>query len=254
MRLKLILSGFLICLFTCFIQGQDVRLKFLIVESGFDFISCLEPGKDWIRADINPYSYGYAADQIRSLLYNGYFGVKYEYRFLKNKFGVTSGIRYTRMKSSIGKPTYWTSTSEFYYVRYFSDGTTTEYAKVTDINQKSDYIGIPVELRFYPFDDHPVNLFLKAGASFNFKIASKTEINFFDASMNPYRSDVAKLIESPWSYYSTYGVGVGLKIGRIPKPGINIEANLSGMLIPDKASFVRPDVGGGIQFMIRKPF
>ena len=158
------------------------------------------------------------------------------------------------MNGSIGKASYFSSTSDFYYVLFDNNGTTTEYAKVKEINQKSNFIGIPLEVRVYPFDDHPVNFFAEIGASFNLSFGSKTDIVFFDNSMNTYRNEVGKVIESPWRYYATYNLGVGFKIGRLPKPGVDIGANLVGMLIPDKASLIKPDVGGGVQLMIRVPF
>ena len=254
MKPKFILIGIFLCLLTSLIRGQDEKRKFFFVESGVDFFNCLESNKDYIRGDINPYSYGNVTDQLTSLLYYKYFGVKFEYRMLHNKLGISSGLRYTRLNASIGKTTYWSSTSDFYYVQFDNNGTTTEYAKVKEINQKSDFLGIPLELRVYPFDDHPVNIFAEIGASFNLSFGSKTDIGFFDNSMNPYRNEVAKVIEAPWMYYATYNIGVGFKIGRLPKPGVDIEANLVGMLLPNKSSLVKPDVGGGLQLMIRIPF
>jgi hypothetical protein len=254
MKPKLILIGIFVCLLTYPVRGQDEKRKFFFVDSGVDFFSSLESNKDYIRGDINPYSYGNVTDQLTNLLYYKYFGVKFEYRVLHNKIGISSGLRYTRMNGSIGKTSYWSSTTDFYYVQFDNNGTTTEYAKVKEINQKSNFIGVPLELRVYPFDDHPVNFFGEIGASFNLSLGSKTDIVFFDNSMNTYRNQVEKVIEAPWLYYATYNIGAGFKIGRLTKPGVDIGANIVGMLVPDKSSLIKPDVGGGIQLMIRVPF
>jgi hypothetical protein len=254
MKPKFILTGIFLCLLTSLIRGQDEKRKFLFIEAGVDFFGSLESNKDYIRGDINPYSYGNVTNQLTSILYYKYFGAMLEYRILHNKIGISSGLRYTRMNGSIGKTSYFSSTSDFYYVQFNNNGTTTEYAKVKEIDQKSNFIGIPLEIRVYPFDDHPVNFFSVIGGSFNLSFGSKTDIVFFDNSMNTFRNEVAKVIEAPWMYYATYKLGVGLKIGRLTKPGVDIGANLVGMLVPNKSSLIKPDVGGGIQLMIRVPF
>jgi Outer membrane protein beta-barrel domain len=258
MKTKLILTGVLLLLMGVSIYGQekkqDKNLKFIYLESGIDFISCGAPDKDYIRADIDPFYTSYASDYIRSLMYNEYFGVKFEYRILKNLLGVSGGVRYNRMVSSIGKTSYWSDTPDFFYVRYWSDGTATEYAKVLEINQKSDFIGIPVELRIYPYKDYPVNVYFKAGASFNINVGSKTGIVFQDENMDPYKANVTAVVEGPPSYYGSFHLGVGLKIRRLEKPGIILEAAVPvAILIPGEANFVTPQTGAGIQFMIRVP-
>jgi hypothetical protein len=258
MKTKLILAGFLLLLPGLSLYGQEKKqekkLKFIYLESGIDFISCDAPDKDYIRADVDPFYYSHVSESARSLMYNEYFGVKFEYRMLKNLLGVSGGVRYNRMVSSIGKTSYWSDTPDFFYVRYWSDGTTTEYAKVWEINQKSDYIGIPLELRIYPYKDYPVNVYFKAGASFNINVGSKTGIVFQDENMDPYKANVAAVVEDPPSYYGAFHLGVGLKIGRLEKLGFILEAAVPvAILMPDKESFVTPLTGAGVQFMIRVP-
>ncbi len=120
MKTKFILSGILLLLLGISLHGQenkqDKKLKFIYLESGIDFISCEQPDKDYIRADVDPYYYDFVSDHIRSLLYNEYFGVKFEYRLVKNLLGVSGGLRYNRMVSSIGKTDYWTESPDFFYV------------------------------------------------------------------------------------------------------------------------------------------
>jgi len=254
MKTKFILTGALILLLTGSIYGQDKKLKLLFLESGIDFISCEQPEKDYIRADVDPYYYDFVSDHIRSLLYNEYFGVKFEYRLVKNLLGVSGGMRYNRMVSSIGKTDYWTESPDFFYVNFWSDGTSTEYAKVLEINQKSDYIGIPVELRIYPYKDYPVNVYFKAGGSFNLLVRSQTNLVFQDETMNPYERNVASIIEKPSSYFASFHLGIGLKIGKLTKPGFILEASIPvGIATPDKATFVTPQGGVGVQFMVRIP-
>jgi len=262
MKPKLILTGILLLLLGISLCGQgkeqdkkqDKKLKFIYLETGIDFISCDQPDKDYIRADVDPYYYDFVSDHIRSLLYNTYIGVKFEYRMVKNLLGLSGGLRYNRMVSSIGKTAYWTDSPDFFYVNFWNDATSSEYAKVLEINQKSDYIGIPVELRIYPYKDYPVNVYFKAGGSFNLLAGSKTDLVFKDETMNPYERNVASVIEEPSSYFASFHLGVGLKVGKLTKPGFILEASIPvGIVTPDKATFVTPQGGVGFQFMVRIP-
>jgi hypothetical protein len=258
MKFKFLLTCVLLLLLAVSLSGQEVKkqknLKFIYLESGIDFISCEQPDKDYIRADVDPYYYNFVSDHIRSLLYDEYFGVKFEYRLVKNLLGLSGGLRYNRMVSSIGKTDYWTESPDFFYVSFWSDATSTEYAKVLEINQKSDYIGIPVEIRIYPYKDYPVNVYFRAGGSLNLLAGSQTNLVFQDKTMDPYVRNVASVIEKPSSYFVSFHLGVGLKVGKLTKPGFILEASVPvGIVTPDKATFVTPQAGAGIQFMVRIP-
>ncbi|MBN2762665.1 MAG: outer membrane beta-barrel protein [Bacteroidales bacterium] len=255
MKTKFLFLGVFLLSLTYFLKGQEEKQKFLYVETGIDFISCESPEKDYIRGDIDPYSYGYVTEQLRSLLHQEYVGVKFEYRLLKNLLGISGGFRYTRMISSIGKSTYWSEASDFFYVLSRQDGTTTEYAKVREIVQKSDYLGVPVELRIYPNKDYAVNIYYKIGATFNLNIINKEEGLFYSEEMNPYRDEVSNVTEDPLPFYASVNLGAGLKIGKQAKPGANFEVSFPVGIIPsDENAFVTPQMGVGFQLMVRIPF
>ena len=254
MKTKLFFSVVLFLHLGISLLGQEKKPMFLYLESGIDFISCEQPSKDYIRADIEPYYDHFAASHIRALMYNDFFGVRFEYRLAKNLLGISGGLRYSRMITSIGKPAYWSDSPEFFYVHYRTDGMNTDYAKVLELNQKSDYIGIPVELRIFPYEEHLINVYYKAGASININVGSKTDVVFFDDSMNAYEEDVSDVVESPYSFFGSLNLGIGIKVGRLSKPGFIIEASFPvGMLTPGKASFVNPEAGAGAQVMLRIP-
>jgi hypothetical protein len=72
--------------------------------------------------------------------------------------------------------------------------------------------------------------------------------------MNQYESNVENLIEDPWKFYSTFQLGVGMKIGKAGKPGVNLEACVPEfILVNGKSSLVSPDFGGGLRLSIRIP-
>jgi hypothetical protein len=238
-----------------FLKGQEEKRLFLFVEAGIDFISCESPEKDYIRGDIDPYNYGYVTDQLRSLLHTEYLGVKLEYRFLNNLIGTSGGLRYTRMISSIGKTAYWSDTPDFFYVLYKQDGLNTSYAKVREFVQKTDYLGIPLEIRIYPNKDWALNIYYKLGAAINLKIGNKKEVVFYNDEMKPYSDEISRITEDPGPFHASLYVGAGLKLGKLAKPGANLEICFPvGILPSGEPGFVTPEAGGSCKLMIRIPF
>lgn len=236
------------------IWGQEEKHKYLSLEIGIDGIGCAAPDKDYIRA-VNDQNYNYYSNQIKSLMTISYIGFKYEYRLMSNLFGLSSGIRYSRMVTSIGRNSYLSSDPDYFYVNYSQSEMTTEYAKVLEINQKGDYLGIPLELRLlYPKKNHFLKFYYKAGCSFNFKIHSVSDISFFNKSMEQYQSDVIKVLENASPNYTTFHVGAGVKIGKSEKPGISIETYMPICIkFPKGIYFVDPLAGSGIQLLFNVP-
>ncbi len=246
-------------------MGQGEKKKLIYIDAGIDFIGCNVPEKDYIRDDINPYYYYYyydyfddnSADQINAMCYKNYFSIKGEYKILNDVLGLTSGIRYTRLESSIGKEMYWRSSSTFFYVLYKEDGNNSEFARVKEILQHSHYLGIPLELKIYPNPgrDWWVNVYYKIGTDFNFHIHTKETISFYNEEMEAYQDEVSEVIEDPYSMVASVFLAVGLKIGKNRFPGVNIEANVPTFVFTSNNSgLVDPIGGGGFQFNLRLPF
>jgi hypothetical protein len=254
MKTKFILLAFFLCILTNSIKGQDEKRKFLFLETGIDGIGCSTPDKDYIRAVNDPLESEYYSDKIKALMMLECIGLKFEYRTVNNKFGFSGGLRYTRMNASIGRDSYMSSAPDYFYVNYSQNSLNTEYAKVRELNQKTDYLGIPIELRIYPYKDRKVSFYYKAGVSFNLKFNSKSDIVFYNNFMETYRNDVIKVIEKAAPYYTTFNFGIGLKVGKSEKPGFSVEVNAPlGVIFPDKSYFVKPQAGGGVQIMARIP-
>ncbi|MBK8882552.1 MAG: hypothetical protein IPN67_09295 [Bacteroidales bacterium] len=183
---KIILLLILIPVLTIYARGQEEKQKFLYLETGFDGIGCAAPDKEYIRA-VNDQNFDYYSDEIRSLMAINYIGLKFEYRVLNNLFGVSTGLRYSRMITSIGRDSYMSSGPDYFYVNYNESDLITEYARVCEINQKGDYLGIPLEVRLYPKKERKIKLYYKAGMSFNLKVHSKSDIIFSMSQWNNIR-------------------------------------------------------------------
>jgi hypothetical protein len=235
------------------VRGQEEKRKFLSLEASINGIGCAAPDKEYIRA-VNDQNFDYYSNQIKALMTINYIGLRFEYRVINNLFGLSGGLRYSRMAASIGRDSYLSSDPDYFYVNYNQSELNTEYAKVREINQKGDYLGIPLEVRLYPQKEHKIKLYYKAGVSFNIKVHSKSDISFFNESMEQYQAEVIKVIEKPSPNFTTFHIGLGLKIGKSDKPGISIETYTPlGVRFPKGSYLVKPLAGSGIQLLLSIP-
>lgn len=260
MKTKFILLGLFLCILSNSIRGQDEEKakeeihKFLIIEPGIDIIGCAAPEKEYLRALSDPYVNDYFSDQINALMLLECLGVKVEYRVMHNLIGLSSGIRYTRMASTISRSSYMSEEPDYFYINFNRNGLNTEYAKIRDLSQNVSYLGIPFEVRLYPKKVRRINVYYRAGASFNLKVASRSDISFSNAFMERYKKDVLKVVEKASPYYTTLDLGLGLKVGKSEKPGFFVETSLPvGVFLPGNSYFVKPDAGFGFQILVRVP-
>jgi hypothetical protein len=244
--------------FFCFCMvissAQETRQKFLGIEAGMNLIAGEMTNMDYVRGEIPFYSEGSSTNNLTSLMYTSFFGIKSEAYSLNNKFGLLAGVRYTRVVSSVGKNSYWSNSTNYFYLLYLQEGTNTEYLKVKEIKQSSNYLGIPVEIRFSPFKPRLIRPYFKLGAEISFRLNSRTDVLFFDDAMEPYQKDVAVLVGEPRSVSSTvYGSG-GIRLGREFKPNISFEICLPAIYLTGESSgLVNPISGGGFQLNVQIP-
>ena len=148
-----------------------------------------------------------------------YFGAKTEYRLSKhNRFTVATGLRY-----SLGTATLMSDRNHFLW-KISETGMNSNYVRIKSITPKSHHIGIPLELRFFPRrKDSFVRQYFIFGKSFNFLLASDSDISFENSAMNKYSSTVAEHIEKPCFFQGKISAGIGLKIGSENRPHVRIE-------------------------------
>lgn len=255
MKIKLNSLIVFLCLCAGLSTAQEPKQMFLGIEAGMTFMSCEMKNMDYVRAEMPSYPMYNSVNSISSLMYNSFVGLKPEF-FLKNdKFGLAAGLRYTRTNVSIGKNQYWSSTTNFFYLLYRQDGINTEYLKVKEISQASDCIGIPLEIRYFAYKPRLFRLYFKLGAEVNFRLKTKTDVLFYDNSMEPYQNDVAKIVGKPESFSSSLYGAVGLRIGKGSKPSVSIELCAPVVTLNSESSaMVSPIAGGGFQINVQVPY
>ena len=235
--------------------SQEEKPRFIYIETGIDFISGDPPQKDYIRTDVDQYSTDYVTTSLRGLLYKNYFGIKAEKKILNSRIGLLSGIRYTSMVSTLGQEAYWTNNPDFFYLLFRQEDTKTEYLKVREIKQVTGYLGIPLEIRVYPYQPRGFNVYYKIGADINCRLHSKTDAGFFNDEMEVFEDELSQVVEEPWAFYSSVHLGVGFRIGREEKPGVNIEILIPATIMTGSSeSLVSPGAGAGLMLNARIPF
>ena len=178
--------------------SQETRLRYIGVESGMNFIESEMPDMNLIRGDIPNYSMGFSSSSLTSLSYSWFAGVKSEIFSLNDRFGLQGGIRFSQLSNTIGKNEYWGSSTNYFYWLFRQDGTETEFLKIKEIGQKTNYLGIPVELRYFVAKrPHLFQLYAKVGAVLDFRVNTSTSVVFEDPAMELYEDDISDQIQQP---------------------------------------------------------
>ncbi|HLO59877.1 MAG TPA: hypothetical protein VK179_14110 [Bacteroidales bacterium] len=237
------------------LSAQQTRLKYLGIETGLTFIESEISDIDYIRGEMPTYYMGYTTDAITSWSYKDFVGIKYEILSLNDRFGLLGGIRFSFMNSSIGKNRYFYHNTNYFYWLYRQDGINTEFLKVKEINQKSSYIGIPVEIKYFTGRrPHLFQLYFKLGFEVNCLLGSGTDIIFLNPAMETYEDDIHSQLKKPGRINAAVYGGGGFRIGRDMKPSLSIEACMPYLVINSGTSgMLKPLYGGGFQVNFQIP-
>jgi hypothetical protein len=254
-RLRCLLSAAILIVGSIHGFSQNTRLRYIGVESGMNFIESEMTDIDAIRGNIPNYSMGFSTGSLTSLSYIWFAGVKSEIFSLNDRFGLQGGIRYSQISNSIGKDEYWGSSTNYFYWLFRQDGTETEFLKIKEISQKSGYLGVPVELRYFVSKrPHVFQLYGKLGAVLDFRVNSHTNVLFKDPAMEIYEKNISDQVKQPGAVSFAMYVGSGFKIGTDQKPSVSLEACFPYFILTSHTSgMLQPLFGGGFQLTFQVP-
>ena len=242
------LNLFLFLLFSCLSAfGQD-SLRFIILETGIDYMVCDPAEKNYIRDDNSPGN-GIFAPRIVSEMRKVYVSAKIEKRSANDRFGFITGIRFTRLYSEIKK----SGVPEFFYVLFRETGTTTEFLRVKELRETSAYLGVPLEIRFFPYGEKRFRLFLFAGSEWSYRLKTKTDVVFFNAEMDIHQTALQEILGTSDSWYATGYIGAGFTIGK-EKPRFSLAVTAPVFMTNTASILNQPVMGGGFQIQFHMPF
>jgi len=185
-----------------------------------------------------------------------YFGIKPEIFFLKNRLGISSGLRFSRYSS------YLKSDRDYFLWLIHQDDIYTEYVKINRITQNSYYLGIPLEVKFFPNRrELPAQFYMKVGSTFNYRLQTNNKIEFQNHFMESNADMIDDQINDSNLDFNAYMFfAAGIKIGRFKAgsrrktPNFNIEIHPLNIMLTDKASsFIRTNAGIGFQVSAQIP-
>ncbi|MDR2449990.1 MAG: hypothetical protein LBD52_08550 [Prevotellaceae bacterium] len=196
----------------------------------------------------SPYSYSFHILPTQSAMVY-HLGFKPEYFFLRNRFGISAGLRVSRFSSAFESgnsyPVMWLLRQEDIH---------TEYVRIRSITQNSYYVGIPLEIRFFPNRrEFRFQHYLKLGVALNCHVHTKYKTVFYDEHMHIHAGTVEAQLGKPYSFNSYIYPAIGFKIGRSPSPWVNLEIYCSALITPRTISFMKNGAGVGCQFSVQLP-
>lgn len=251
MKIKILI---LACLFAGAVSGQETKLRCVGMDAGILFLNNETLKMDYVRKDMPTMLDGKTYDKITSLSYKSYFEIKPEIFIFKNKFSLSAGLRFSQLSNSIGKTDYWSKGNNYFYWLTRQEGVNTEYLKVKQVNQSFNYLGVPLEIKIYPFKPRLFTVFFKIGGEINYLIESKTDVVFYDSSMEPYQNEITDKIGKPGSFSSSFFGAGGVRYGRESRLMISIEACVPYVFLTTETSgLVNPQFGGGFQISVQLP-
>lgn len=241
--LQLILFALLLSWQT--VRAQDEKspsLRFLALDDGFHLYSSARVNQPYIRGDL-PAS-GLASEGIRGQLGARFAGVKAENIFFQHRLGLSVGLRYTALFSSISRNSFFPG---HFYLLHRQEGTTTEYLRLRVLEENLHCVGIPLEARFYINPKR--RWFLIAGGEASYRVARKVRVEFRDPDMKIYTEDVKSLLRGTSSYFTSFYMGAGVRLGR-KRPRWALEFDVP-LAITSSISSLNKPLGGGAGFRIQ---
>ncbi len=236
--------------------GQEERIKLVSLEGSINFIGGKRMDYEYIRDDVS--DYGYYANQdtknVRTIASMGTVGLRVEFRSLTNKFALTSGLQYAQLNSHIDKSFFGHPLDDFYYFMVNESDAAIEYLKIRSINQTSDYIGVPVNLIWYPFKQRVFTVYFKGGVDFNYQLSTKTDVVFVDQTMGRFSDVVLNKFEKPKRFVSVFNTRAGVKIGNESKFTFLFEMGPTAFLTERASGILNTDAGFEVRGGVQIPF
>jgi len=190
-------------------------------------------------------------------VHRSFFSSTVDYYVYRNKLGLSAGVIVSSLE------TLYEPNGSYFYWNYASNGTTTDFLRISNFTQTSYYAGIPLEAKyFFRSTERAVNFYVKLGCSINFRLGCNNDVAFYSEAMEKYRDEVLRWAPTANSIFSNVYSAVGLKFGRFKEtaksfPQINVEFRPFDLVLSRNfALFVaNPQVtdGVGIQLSVQFP-
>lgn len=251
----ILISLFLLPAASLFSQDETKQggfLRYAGIEAGF-----VSYGSEFSRVDLirkqGPFNYP-------SDIYNNttlgvwHTGIKAEFRSDKYKLGVLTGLRYVSLSSASGND-YSDDNNDFFYFLHNESDTAIEYLRLRGLKHRANYIGIPLEVRYFIINSEYLRLYCKASAEIQYCLSSESDVFFLNEAMEIYQNDVIQKFDEPGNLFSRMYFSGGFNIGKADNINVNLEVVFLSFILSDNCSVINNQLaGGGFQVSIQMPF
>lgn len=241
------------CVLAICAHAQDEpRIKLIGLETGGDVVLVEVADHDNIRAEASYYADG--LKNIRGFASRFTVGLKAEMRTKSDRFSLTGGLRFSRLDSKLGKGNtyYSTNTSDHFYFMVEQTDNSIEYLRVKEINETSNYIGVPFAVNWTPFGERLFTFYFKAGVEVNFRLNTTTTVDFVDPALKAYNDDVTDHFREAGNVSALFNTGGGIRFRAGSKLRLSFEAGPSAFLTNDGSRIVNTlgAVGGQLSIQL----
>ncbi|MDR2138338.1 MAG: outer membrane beta-barrel protein [Tannerella sp.] len=232
-------------------KKHNIRIGFEAgVDSYFSDIKKPAPLREFNSEPVGQYGSFY--NEANQTFMSTGVGIKPEFFFGKNRWGISTGLRFSRYLTTL-EPRH----DAFYWMNA-QEGLLTDYLTICKFSQKSYYLGIPLEMRFFTNRrDLPFQIYFKIGSTFNCRLSTDNEVVFKESSMEKYAGAVDEKIGKPDRFHVYIYPAIGFKIGKYGKgysSWYNLEFHVPGILLQSNvSSFSKSKTGLGAGFTVQIP-
>lgn len=200
----------------------------------------------------NPYFSTFST--FNTSLNSSYVGIKAEFLSGKGCFTLLTGLRYTRVRSTLGIDISWNVEPYTLLNTLYPNGVEEKRTFANELKQNTDYLGIPLEMKLYITRPRFFRLYAKIGVDLNLNIHNRTSVRYESSDMSHYEQGVTDVISKPASFFSTFNPCLGFKFGKEEGLNFNVELTYPSYFITNKvSSIVTSKAGIGAQMYICYP-
>ncbi len=183
------------------------------------------------------------------------FGIKPQYTILDDRLTFATGLRLHILDTKL-EGLYGNKQQHYLFLNYQKNDEVLKLARVESIDEKTYYMGVPLEAKYVPIRSGWFSIYLKAGAEIGFQLKSDLELNLLDQSMNKYPKETflpADIIKGPNGLYSSIYSSLGMSLTFDRKFNVNVEMLMPRILTNNNVTLRNQKSMGGIQFSITIP-
>jgi hypothetical protein len=224
-------------------KAQTYGNKFKIgVETGVNGIFSKLNSTHLFRINAGEYS-TQADNQYSTFAYNASWAVLIEKDYFNHKLWISTGLSYSKMSSRISRQGLEIGERPDFYLQYVTNNVVKMY-RVNEIKQQTSYCGVPINLRFAPYERQNIQGYFKLGASFDFKVHSQTNIAFKSADVSTDPKEITDRFGQPGIFLSSLSTGLGVNFGAPDQINFRMEANLPFLILTPSATGLTKNSGG----------